>query len=324
MAYDVQGETEIENRFKKKQITMNQRVSTTTQIGKVIKKITGIKDLSLFRKEVHKLFGKIIYHKKYVTSDIIDIMKSMGMRKGSVICIHSSMKEFYNYKGSARELIDAILETITDEGTIIMPAFPDPNISQKNGYIFDTIKDRTAAGYLAETFRQYPNVMRSNNIQHSVCAWGKYAEWLTKDHDKGHDCWDENSPWQKMLSLNALVFNLGLPRSYIGTFHHCVESILRTEHPYWAQFFNSKCKYRYYGNNRNIVEYEAWTCKLDRRTKERKITKYFTSEDWRINKISNLEIKVFYTEKCFPKMLNLGRKGISVYYVPSPKAYNFG
>ena len=27
------------------------------------------------------------------------------MKKGSVICIHASMKEFYNYQGTAEELI---------------------------------------------------------------------------------------------------------------------------------------------------------------------------------------------------------------------------
>lgn len=62
---------------------------------------------------------------------------------------------------------------------------------------------------------------------------------------------------------------------------------------------------------------------LDRRTRKKKVTKYFTNQDWQIRKISNLEIKAFYTKNCFPKMLDLGRRGIGVYYVPNPKNYKF-
>lgn len=297
--------------------------SIYTKLGCLIKKITGIKDISLLRKSLKYKIGRVIYHKKYNEQDISLILQEMGVTKGSVVCIHSSMKEFYNYTGTASDLIKAIMNVISEEGTLIMPAFPKNNLREKKDYIFDSLNDPTGAGYLAETFRKFPNVKRSINIQHSVCAWGKHAEWLIKDHHLCHDCWDENSPWQRMITLNAIVLNLGLPRSFMGTFHHCVESVLQYEHPYWAQFFNVEEEYKYYDEKHNVSSYTAWTSKLDRRTKKKKVTKYFTNEDWCIRSISNLEIKAFYTNKCFPKMLQLGRKGISVYYVPSPKKYKF-
>ena len=40
-------------------------------------------------------------------------------------------------------------------------------------------------------------------------------------------------------------------------------------------------------------------------------------------KISNLLINVFYAAPCLEKMLELGRRGITMYYVPSPKKYKF-
>jgi aminoglycoside 3-N-acetyltransferase len=40
-------------------------------------------------------------------------------------------------------------------------------------------------------------------------------------------------------------------------------------------------------------------------------------------KISNLLIKVFLSKPCLEKMIELGRKGITMYYVPSPKKYSF-
>lgn len=296
--------------------------SYITVVGGIIKKITGIENIALFRKKIKKNVGKIIYHKKYTAQDIVSIMQDMGMKKGSVVCVHSSMREFYNYKGNAEDLIDAILQVITEEGTLVMPCFPKKNLVRDVNYIFSK-KDPTGAGYLSEVFRKHPDVERSINVQHSVAAWGKYAKWLISDHQNCDDCWDINSPWRRMLELNALVFNFGLPRSFMGTFRHCLESTLKTEHPYWAQFFTKEEEFRYYDENNCIKNYTSKTKEFERRNNSKYQSLYFDNEDWQIKKISNLEIKVFYTEKCFPKMLELGRKGISPYFIPSTKGYNF-
>ena len=90
-------------------------------MAKRVKNILGIKDFSLFRKEMHKKIGKIIYHQKYNADDLIKVMCSMGMKEGSIICIHSSMKEFYNFQGTAVEIIDKVLQVIGPDGTLVMP-----------------------------------------------------------------------------------------------------------------------------------------------------------------------------------------------------------
>lgn len=297
--------------------------SIYTNLGVFVKRVTGIKDISAFRKEIHKQFGKIVYHKKYSAKELVGLMQQMGMRAGSVVCIHCAMKEFYNYEGTAEDLIKKILDVVGPEGTLVMPAFPDKKLSSQKGYIFNPKDDKTGAGYLAESFRKYPGVKRSLNVRHSVCAIGGKADMLLEGHENCENCWDENSPWYKMCQLNALVFNLGMPRSYIGTFHHCVESILRNEHPYYAQFFNAPTENLYYNERGEICRYESMECNIERRTREKKVTKYFTPEDWQIRKISNLEVKVFYSRNALNKMINLARKGITVYYVPSPNKYSF-
>lgn len=298
-------------------------ISLYSQAGRLLKGLLGIKDMSLFLKDTRKRFGKLIYKRKYSASDIISVMKELGMQKGSVICIHASMKEFYNYTGTAKELIDLILKEIGSEGTLIMPAFPSNNLRKKSNYIFDKEKDPTGAGYLAETFRTYPGVLRSINVQHSVCAIGKYAVFLTKDHQYTHDCWDEKSPWQRMISLNAIVFSLGMPSFYIGTFDHCVESILQYEHPYWAQFFTACKDYQYYNESGGISTYSNYTSEIDRRTREKNVTKFFTPEHMQDRHLSNLLIRACYSDKCLPLMLKLGKKGIGIYYVPNPKNFSF-
>ena len=292
-------------------------------LATIVKSFFGIKDFSIFTKRIKKKVGKLIYKKKYTSLDIVNIMCNLGMKEGSIVCIHSSMMEFYNYNGTATDLINEIIKKIGKNGTLIMPAYPNQEIAESNGYIFDKENDKTVAGFLAETFRQYPGVKRSINAEHSVCAFGKYADYLINEHHLSENCWDKKSPWYKMCELDALIFNLGMPRKFFGTFAHCVESILQYEHPYWAQFFNKRITYKYYDENRKILEYTSNVCKIDRRMKDSNITKHFTEEHWRIAKISNLEIKVFYSKAALNKMLSLGRQGISRSYIPSTKGFTF-
>ncbi len=167
-------------------------------VAGLLKKAVGINNFSLFRKRMLKKCGKIIYKKKYTAADIINTMMELGMKKGSVVCIHSSMMQFYNYVGSAEELINAIIDAIGPEGTLVMPAYPNQQIAESEGYIFDAKKDKTVAGYLAETFRKHPGVKRSLNVEHSVCAIGKYADYLLNEHQYSKDCWDKKSPYYKM------------------------------------------------------------------------------------------------------------------------------
>lgn len=298
-------------------------ISIYSRLGKIIKKLLGIKDISLLKKDIHKNIGKLIFHKKYDSKDIINVMRTMGVDRGTVVCIHASMKEFYNFCGTADELINCIIGLIGEEGTLIMPAFPAKKLSQQSDYIFNVQEDSTGAGYLAEAFRKYPGVKRSINVEHSVCAYGKYADYLTKDHQHTHDCWDKDSPWQRMIELDAIVINLGMPSFYIGTFEHCVESILQYEHPYWAQFFTKKKLFRYYDAKGDVQTYINYTNEIDRRTRERRVYKHFNNEEMKEFRLSNLLIKGFRTKTCLEKMLDLGRKGIGIYYVPNPKKFDF-
>jgi aminoglycoside 3-N-acetyltransferase len=298
------------------------KYSYYTIVGAFVKKILGVKDFSLFKKNIHKNLGKTLYHKKYTSEDLISKMCEMGMKQGSLVCIHASMKEFYNYVGSVDEIILGILEVIGPDGTLMMPAYPKYNLLTPE-YIFDINKDPTGAGLLAETFRKFPDVKRSINVTHSVCAIGPLADYLLKDHHKGEDCWDKNSPWYRLCEKNGLVFNLGMPRSFMGTFMHCVESLLKKEHPYWSQFFTKKVCYKYYDENHQVKTYINYTSEIERRSRKKKLLRRFNSDDWAVTKLSNLEIKVFYTRSCLSKMVSLGRKGITVYWRPSPSKFTF-
>ncbi len=296
--------------------------STYSKIARVIKLVFGIKDFSLFKKDVKKRFGKLWYRRKYSAEDVVRVMTDLGMKEGSLVCVHSSMKEFYNYKGTAVELISLILKTIGPSGTLVMPAFPDYGYL-KEDYVFNPKTDKTGAGYLAEVFRNSFDVIRSVNVQSSVTAIGPLASFLCDEHVKSKDPWDRFSPWFKLCEQDALVFNLGMPHNYISTFEHCVESLLQNDHPYWSQFFTKSIVQKYLKEDGSVSSYENITCEIERRPYEPTIYAWLSEKDWKYSQISNLKIKVFYSKHCLDKMLNLGRIGVSLYKKPSTKKWNF-
>lgn len=287
-----------------------------------LKRRLGIDNLEAFKKKQKRKVLRLFYKQKFTASDLTHVMKSMGMEQGSVVFIHSSMTEFYNYIGTAKELIDKIIEEIGEHGTLLMPAYPKVFENFDDEVDFDVLQSPSGAGYLTEIFRKYPGVKRSINLQHSVCAYGKLADYFTKEHHLSLTAWDEFSPYYRMSQLdNTLVFSLGLPKM-LGTMIHCVESILRTKYKYFQQFFTKEITYKYRNEKGDIFERSSLTHDFARRTDKDKIIKnYFDNHQIQYTKLSNLTVKMVKAKYTLDLLLELAEKGITIYTIPSKIGY---
>lgn len=58
-------------------------------------------------------------------------------------------------------------------------------------------------------FRKWPGAKRSDHPARSVCAYGKYADYLTADHDFS-DIFGESSPIGKLYELDGYVLLIGV------------------------------------------------------------------------------------------------------------------
>jgi len=286
-----------------------------------IKKGLGIENFEAFKKKQKRKLLRIIYRKKYTAKDLVDVMKGMGMQKGSVVFIHSSMTEFYNYTGAANDLIDKVLEEIGEEGTLMMPAYPRINEKIDDEVDFDVLNSPSGAGYLTEVFRKLPGAKRSINLQHSVCAYGKMADYFVSEHHRSLTAWDEFSPYYKMSQVNTFVFALGLP-FFLGTIIHCCDSILRTRFSYFQLFFRKEKEFKYRDSEGNIGVSHYLTHDFARRRSKKKIIKnYFAKSQFKKTKISNLNVELVDAKYTLDLYLQLAEQGITMYSVPSPKKF---
>jgi len=115
-------------------------------------------------------------------------LSAVGVRPGSVLLVHSSLSALGWICGGAVAVIQALLETLGSEGTLVMPTFTtaltDPRNWQHPPVLEDwkdTIRRETPPfdplrtptwqmGRIAETFRTWPNVVRSLHPHSSFAA----------------------------------------------------------------------------------------------------------------------------------------------------------
>ena len=153
--------------------------------------------------------------------DIIAGLIGLGLKCGDNVIVHSSLSSFGYVTGGADTVIDALMELLTAEGTLVMPSF-NHGAPYDEGNIFDITKTATVSGIIADTFWQRAGVLRSMNPTHPFAAWGKNAEKYTAEHHL-HDSMGENSPLGLLWKDNGYCLLLGVGYG-ANTFHHFVET----------------------------------------------------------------------------------------------------
>lgn len=162
-----------------------------------------------------------------IKEDFIREFQKVGLRIGDTVIVHTSLKSFGYVCGGAQTVIEALIETVGKEGTIMMPTQTWKNLDPEDGVHWDCdasdwqiIRDHWPAydknltptntmGAVAEMFRQWPGSLRSDHPARSVCAWGKHAEFLTGDHSLS-DIFGSKSPIGRLYLLDAKVLLLGV------------------------------------------------------------------------------------------------------------------
>ncbi|WP_294375857.1 aminoglycoside N(3)-acetyltransferase [uncultured Clostridium sp.] len=159
--------------------------------------------------------------------DLIKGFKDIGVKEGQSIMVHTSLKSLGFVCGGAQIVIEALIQCVGNEGTIMMPTQSWKNLDPEEGVHWEEpkewwqlIRDNWPAydkditptntmGQVAEMFRRWPGAKRSNHPARSVAAFGKYADYLTKDHDLSN-IFGEDSPIDRLYKLDGYVLLIGV------------------------------------------------------------------------------------------------------------------
>lgn len=296
---------------------MNKIVACRIAVVNLIKSIFGIQNLTLYKRKQLRRIGKLFHHQKYTAQDIVNEMQRQGLHRGSILILHSAMGDMYNYTGTIDELIDAILDVIGEDGTLCMPAYPFDKDNQEK--VFDVRTDKTAAGVIAETFRQRSGVKRSLNKLHSVCALGKYADRIVGEHHLSTTCFDEHSPFYIIGELGGMSFNIGLPKWFVGTGGHVCESLLYSKLRFFRDKFISPVEFTYITQGGKTMKHTMLTHSKHPYIRKKTCAlfdRYFDKSMYKRTRLSNIWITSYNMNYLIHRLSELAMDGKTIYATP--------
>ena len=154
-------------------------------------------------------------------------LRKLGVNKGMTIIVHSSLKSLGWVCGGPVAVVEALIQTVGKDGTIVMPTqsadlsepsfWENPPVPEE---WWETIRQETPAfdprttptvgmGAIVECFRTYEGVTRSYHPTTSFAAWGKHSAAITSEHSLSYSL-GEGSPLQKLYNLDTYVLLLGV------------------------------------------------------------------------------------------------------------------
>ncbi len=156
---------------------------------------------------------------------LIEDFGRLGIQRGDVVLIRAALGSIGKISGGAGAFIDALLETVGAEGTIVSLAFTEATFLRKPK-IEDAfnIKKKSYAGALPNAMLARNDAFRSRHPMCSYVAIGRYAEQITSDHNENSPAYE---PIRKILELNGKNVLIGCVSSSPGfTTTHLAEADL--------------------------------------------------------------------------------------------------
>jgi aminoglycoside 3-N-acetyltransferase len=157
--------------------------------------------------------------------DIARGLRDLGLRPGMGLMVHSSLRSFGRVESGAPTVVQALMDVLTPEGTLLMPTFNHDVPFRPGGIgVFDPQVTPTMNGAIPDHFWRLPGVWRSLDPTHPYAAWGKHAQRYIESHHRTLTMGSQ-SPLGLLHADGGSCLLLGVGYTS-NTFHHVVETAL--------------------------------------------------------------------------------------------------
>ena len=138
-------------------------------------------------------------------ADLRRTFKAIGVRRGSVLCVQSSLSRFGYIPGGPETLVKALLDVLGPRGTLCIPTH---SLSVLGAAPYDPQRSPSVVGAVSEYFLGHPGVVRSPHPTHSVAACGPDAHALTHLDDPDSAPFARDGFWGKFYDAGGDVLLL--------------------------------------------------------------------------------------------------------------------
>lgn len=171
-----------------------------------------------------------------ITSSIAEDLHALGLEAGDTVLVHASMSELGWVCGGPQAIVDAFMDVLTPEGTLVVPThtsqYSDPanwsnppvpehwydQIAEHMPPYRPEVTPTRGMGAISECFRNYPGVVRSGHPEFSAAAWGAGAEEIVSDHEFDYGL-GNNSPYARVYERDGDVLLVGVGHEVNTSLH---------------------------------------------------------------------------------------------------------
>jgi len=167
-------------------------------------------------------------------SKLVTDLRKLGVTPGDTLMFHASVKAIGWIVGGPDIVIQALLDVLGSEGTLMMYVGWEDSPYDLKGWSkevqqtyldecppFDPVRSRAYRKWsiLTEYLRTWPKAFRSSNPEASCVAVGAKAKWLTEDHPLQYG-YGSGSPLAKLCEAKGRVLLLGAPFGALTIMHY--------------------------------------------------------------------------------------------------------
>jgi aminoglycoside 3-N-acetyltransferase len=164
-------------------------------------------------------------------TQLVENFRALGVDSGDTLLVHSSYKSLGGVDGGPQTVIDALLEVLGDDGTLVMPTF---NFDFCKGEPWDVRETPSKMGAITNMVRTDPRAKRVFHPIYSFAVIGKYADHFGALRYKSS--YAKNSAFGKLRELDGKIMVVGLSYNDSMTFFHHVEEMEGVGYRYLKDF----------------------------------------------------------------------------------------
>lgn len=162
------------------------------------------------------------------------IVKECGIKKGDMVLVHSSFLGLKTLGVSAADIIAFLRETVGEEGTLILPCYPNLKKMEKAGDAYIYVPGETApwTGALPREFLKTEGVKVSHFPHNSLAAVGaKASDMFHEDITTQYYSQGKGSSWEYAINNGMKILYLGVRACTSCTIVHYPEDIMGKNFP---------------------------------------------------------------------------------------------
>ena len=150
---------------------------------------------------------------------IVEDLQDLRVLPGDSLIVHASLRAIGRVEGGADALVEALLEAVGREGTIVAPAFSNAaRVEVSEDPPPADAVDVDLVGRLAERLGRRPDALRSRHRAYSFAAVGKNAGFITTEAPFQYPL-GSNSPLARLYQLNGGILLLGVGHEASSAIH---------------------------------------------------------------------------------------------------------